>query len=197
MPIRREADGIDRRGRGAESEEFLAGLGIPDLDRAIGAGGGETLAIRREIDIRNGSLMAPQNGDSLARDQVPNANRHVVAGGGESGAAGGDGYGVDLLGVAAEGGNRFALLQPGQIAPGEAAQIRLAGWRFLPGKEILRQAAIAGHEGLLRQVHLRAEQQPAGGFRLGLGDARLPFRALALTLGLRCVFVRALFGGYG
>src|SRR5262249_15023480 len=151
-----------------EGEKLLAGPGVPELDRPIGAGGGQRLAIGAEADPGDGEDLTFQGEDLLPPLHLPDLQL-CAAGGGEALAVGAEADTAGRAGVPLELVERVKLLAgPGlpelvragaggggaravggeAAAPGRAGVV-LEGGHLLPRPdvpELLRLVAAGGGE---------------------------------------------------
>src|SRR5688500_269529 len=78
------------------------GSGIPDADRAVGARGGQALAVGAEGDLVHGVRMAAEGEQFAGAGWVPDLDGPVSRAGGQALAVGAVGNAADDVGMAGE-----------------------------------------------------------------------------------------------
>ena len=80
----------------AQGEDFLAGGGVPELHRAVPAGGGDAAAVGAERHAADTARVPAQGEHLLAGGGVPELHRRtVLAGGGDAAAVGAERHAAD------------------------------------------------------------------------------------------------------
>jgi hypothetical protein len=97
-------------GRSGDGDAGLlaAGVGVPEVEGAVLADGGDLGVAGGELGVPDLVAVADEE-EGVAGGGVPDAGGLVVAGGDEAGAVGGDGEAIDVCGVAVEGAGDAAV----------------------------------------------------------------------------------------
>src|SRR5262249_51417602 len=136
---------------------------VPQLDRSVATPSSQSRTKGRECQGGETTIVPGESGDLLPRGEVPQSGRSVGARRSQGLAVGRERYRKDPSLVADQGEESVVPAKPPQVAPLEAAQVRLAGLWDLLLQQLYRAPEVRDFGRLLGQVHVRHIKVAASG----------------------------------